>query len=267
MAEPGTLWTKLVISGAVRSYADIMNCEGAMQIDIRSNIREVMADVAEIHRRHIPFATIYGLTLTGRDVKDEEVSVMKRVFDRPTPYTLNALWAWKATRNNPVSTVEFKTGGGTPAKRFLNPEVHGGLRSQRSSERQIAPLLRGYGYLVPARGTPLNAYGNVTGGTMRKVISQLKVSSDPTANASGSKRSKRKRKTAAFFVPKRGNMVMERKGDQVKPFLIAVRAPHYRKRFPFYETAERVVAARMDKNFTIALERAISTGNFKGKWS
>jgi len=237
-----------------------------MQIDIRHNIADVKRWVDDVHKRHVPFASLYAMTLTAKDVKAEEIAVMRRVFDRPTPYTLNALQAVPATKQKPVASVEFKTGGGTPAKRFLNPNVHGGPRSQKSHERQIAPLLKGYSYLVPARTMPLNAYGNVTGGTFRKILSQLKVSNDPTSNASASPRSRRKRKSQAYFVNPKGNMVMERKGKEVKPVLVAVRVPQYRKVFPFYETAEQVVRDRLPINFKTALERAISTGNFKGKW-
>ena len=238
-----------------------------MQFDVRHNIKDVSRWIDEVHKRHIPFASIYAMTLTARDVKAEEITVMKRVFNRPTPYTLNAIQAKPATKQTGFASVEFKEGfGGTPAKRFLNPNVHGGPRSQKSHERQISPLLRGYSYLVPSKTVPVNAYGNVPGGTFRKIISQLRVSNDPTANASKSSRSRRKRKSQAFFVNPRGNMVMERKGQDVKPVLIAVRAPVYRKRFPFYETAERVVKERMPYNFQTAFERAVATSNYKGKW-
>jgi hypothetical protein len=238
-----------------------------MQFDIRNNAAQVARQIADVHKRHIPFATVYAMTLTARDVKTEEISVMRRRLDRPTPYALNALQVKPATKQSLVASVEFREFGGTPAKRFLNPQVHGGERSQKSHERQIAPLLRGVSFLVPARGTPVDNYGNVKGATFKRIITQLKVSSDPLNNASGSKRSKRARKASAFFVNASGTMVMERKGTAVQPVLIGVKAPRYTKRFPFYETAAAKVAERMPINFSVALERAISTSNTKGKWS
>lgn len=237
-----------------------------MQVDIRHNAAQVARELSDIHRRHIPFATVYAMTLTAREVKTEEVSVMRRVFDRPTPYAINALQVKPATKASLVASVEYREFGGTPAKRFLNPQVQGGQRSQKSSERQIAPLLRGVSFLVPARGAPLDAFGNMKGAAFKRIISQLKVSSDPALNASGSKRSKRARKASAFFVNASGTMVMERKGSNVQPVLIGVRAPRYVKRFPFYETAEATVADRIGPNFKLALERAIGTSNTRGKW-
>jgi len=238
-----------------------------MQIDIRSNIKEVSRWLDDAQKQQVPFATIYAMTLTARDVAWEEIGVMQRVFDRPTPYTLNALQVKPATRNTKMASVEFKEGfGGTPAKRFLNPNVNGGPRSQKSHELQIAPLLKGYSYLVPARGSALNSYGNVSGGSIRKIMSQLRVSPNADANASRSKRSRAKRSAQAFFVPKAGGMVLERKGKQVKPVLVGVRSPRYSKRFPFYETAERVVAERLPINFEVAFQRAMATSGSKGKW-
>lgn len=230
-----------------------------MQIQIRSNALEIRRWLDDAQKKQIPFATVMAMTQTAKDVSWEEIGVMQRVFDRPTPYTLNALQVKPATKAKMIASVEFKEFGGTPAKRFLNPEVYGGPRSQKSHERQIAPLLKGYSYLVPARGTALNQFGNVPGATIRRVLSQLRVSPNADANASSSKRSKANRRAQAFFVNKQGNMVMQRKGKLVTPFLVGVKSPNYRKRFPFHETAEAVVRERFSVNFEIAFQRAMAT--------
>lgn len=239
----------------------------AMQIDVRSNIKDISRWLDDAQKKQIPFATVYSMTLTARDVAWEEIGVMQRVFDRPTPYTLNALMVKPATRKTMIAQVEFKEGfGGTPAKRYLNPHVNGGARSQKSHELQIAPLLKGYSYLIPASGYPVNAYGNLNGGTVRKILSQLQVSRNADANVSQSKRSKAKRSSHAFFISKSGQVVMERKGNTVRPALVGIKAPQYSKRFPFYETAAAVVADRLAVNFEVAFQRAMATSGYKGKW-
>jgi hypothetical protein len=238
-----------------------------MQIDVRSNIKEITRWLDDAQKKQIPFATAYSMTLTARDVAWEEIGVMQRVFDRPTPYALNALMVKPATTKSMVAQVEFKEGfAGTPAKRFLNPHVNGGARSQKSHELQLAPLLKGYSYVIPASGYPLNAYGNLNGGTLRKIISQLQVSRNADANASQSARSRAKRSAQAFFVSKRGQVIMERKGKAVRPALVGIRSPRYAKRFPFYETAAAVVRDRLEVNFEVAFQRAMATSGFKGKW-
>ncbi len=236
-----------------------------MQFDIRSNVRDVSRYFDEVQKKQLPYATVLAMTKTAQDVKEEEITVMKRVFNNPTPYALNALRVVPAKKKTMIASVEFKdfAGKGTPAKRFLNPEVHGGARSLKSHERQLAPYMRGYVAAVPAKGLSLNKYGNVPGPTIKRILSHLKVSTDPTQNITNSKRSKGKRKASQYFAAKNGSGlragVYERKGKKIKPVLIFTRAPRYAKRFPFYETGERVVAARFGINFEIAFQKAMAT--------
>jgi hypothetical protein len=230
-----------------------------MQFDIRSNARDVARWLDDAQKKQVPFAMALAMTLTANDVKAAEIDLMKRVFDRPTPYAINALRVVPATKRTMVASVTFREFGGIPAKRFLNPEVHGGPRSRKSHEMQLAPLMRGFQHAVPARGLERDGYGNVKGAVFRKIISQLKVSNDPQLNASGSGRSKRKRKNNAYFIPKKGGAVYQRTGAGVKPVLVFVKAPRYRKRFPFYETAQSVVAKRFHVNFATAFQRAMAT--------
>jgi hypothetical protein len=238
-----------------------------MQFDVRSNIADVRRWLDVTAQKQVPFATVVALTMTAKDIQAAEVAVMQQVFDRPTPYTLNALKVTPATKATMTASVGFKEGfGGTPAKRFLNPESHGGPRSQRASEKLLAPLMGGASYFVPGSGATPNQYGNLSGAFYKRVVSQLKVSSDPLQNVTASTRSKKRRSASAFFIPKRGGMVMERKGAVVTPVLIFTRTPTYAPRFPFEATAARVLAERFEPNFAIAFERAMASAAFKGKW-
>lgn len=232
-----------------------------MQFDIRSNVKAVTGWLDDAQKKQLPFATALAMTKTAQDVKVEEITVMKRVFNNPTPYALNALRVSPATKRNLIASVEFKefSAKGTPAKRFLNPEVHGGPRSQKSHERQLAPYMAGKRFTAPAQGYPLNQYGNIPGSTYNRILSHLTVNRDATQNVTGSKRSKAKRANSQFFgIPGKG--VFERKGKKkIRPVLIFTRPPSYTKRFPFYETGQRVVAQRFDVNFAIAWQRAMAT--------
>lgn len=232
-----------------------------MQFDIRSNAREISRWLDDTQKKQIPFATVLAMTLTARDVKSAEDMVMTKVFDRPTPYTLNALRVTPATKQTMVASVAFKDFGGTPAKRFLNPEVHGGARSQKSHEKLLTPLMQGFQFAVPGKGTDRDAYGNMKGSEIKRIISQLKVSSDPMQNARNSGRSKRKRKNNAYFA--KGRVVYQRTGAGIKPVLVFVKAPRYKKRFPFYETAASTVASNFAKNFEAAFQRTMANSGYK----
>ncbi len=234
-----------------------------MEFDVRTNVPQMIDWLTDVQKNQVPFALVLASTMTAKDIKAGEIDVMNKVFDRPTPYTLNALKVKPATKSDPVASVEFKGFGGTPAKRFLNPEVHGGARSQKSSEKLLNNLRGSSGYAVPARGEALNKYGNMNAARMKRIVSQLKVSSDGFQNATGSKRSKGSRSKSAFFIPAKGGMVLERKGKNVAPVLVFVKAPTYQKRFPFYETAQKVLGEKISGHFHTALEKALASARPK----
>jgi len=48
--------------------------------------------------KQIPFAMAKALTLTAIQAQTDIVQAMTQVFDRPTPYTLNSLYAQPATK-------------------------------------------------------------------------------------------------------------------------------------------------------------------------
>ena len=236
-----------------------------MQISIKAHVADATRALDDVQRKQIPFASIYAATLTAKVVKVDEIQAMSRVFDRPTPYTLNSLAATPATKQRPIATVETdlrSPGKGTPAKRFLNPQIHGGARSQKAHERQLATLM-GSTFMVPATSAPKDAYGNVSGATFRKIISQLGASFDANQNATNSRRSKKKRKNDAYFKLKGKPIIMHRRGVYVSPVLVGVRTPHYQKRFPFFEIATATVEREFPKQFVTALERALARSHFK----
>jgi len=238
-----------------------------VQISIKPYIADAIRALDDVQRKQVPFASVYAATLTAKVVKTEEVMTMKRVFDRPTPYALNSLSAVPATMSRPIATVETdlrSPGKGTPAKRFLNPQIHGGGRSQKSHERRLAALM-GTTYMVPARTLPKDGWGGVSGATFMRIVSQLGVAADPAQNASNSARSKRKRKAVSYFKLKGKPIIMQRKGVFVTPALIGVRQPQYRKRFPFFEVAAATVEREYPQQFVLALERALARSHFKNK--
>jgi hypothetical protein len=236
-----------------------------MFVSVKAHITSAVAMLDDVHHRHVPFAAVLAATTTAQEVKVRELSVMQHVFDRPTPYVLNALRVKPATKPDPVASVEFKdfAGKGTPAKRFLNPQIHGGGRALKASERQL-----GGQYYVPSLDLKRDGYGNVPGSVYRRILSHLKVSTNADANVTTSTRSKRKRSAnGTFFKLKNGIVLQRLSKNDVKVALVPIRAPNYTKRFPFYETAREVVADRYPNNFITALNRAIASSNYLGRWS
>lgn len=199
---------------------------------------------------NITFASAVALTRTAQKVKTAQTDLMAQKLDRPTRFTLNSLMIKPATKTKLEAIVQTKEGfGSVPAGRFLLPNVDGGQRRQKSFERSIGS------YVGPSRMAPLDASGNLSGNFYKRVLSSLKMSSDPLQNATGSRKSRKKAAKESFFIV--GNVVLSRKGgDAPKPMLFLVKkVPTYRKMLPWYETATEVIDQTLPAEFYKALDQ------------
>lgn len=233
---------------------------GSFVLDVAGDINAFVQRLDYVQRENIPFVTAYALTKTAQDIKDEAIDVMARVFDRPTRFTLNALSVRPATKRELQAVVAFKDGfGSVPAWRYLGPEVDGGPRVKKGFERALerAGLLRADEFCVPARGAPLDAYGNLSGSLITQMLSGLGANPDPLSNTT-TKSKKRNPRRGTYFVLRgvKGapNGIYRRTGGKaLQPLLLFVGQPRYRKRFPFYETAKTVFAQRFAVHFRVGM--------------
>lgn len=222
-------------------------------IFFRSNGLEVRLGLQKLRTQRMPFATVVALTKTAQAVRSDLVEEMRRVFDRPTPWTLNSLFLRGATKSNPVATVWFKDFApkGTAAGKYLSPQIEGGQRRQKRFEKALSRLVPGLGttlYAVPGKKCDVDAYGNISRGQITKILSSLRVSNDPTQNARADRKSRGTRRGERYFVgrPAGGNgplgVWLRRPDAVIYPIIIFVGRAHYRPRFDFYGVARRTVA-------------------------
>ena len=225
----------------------------------------------------LPFAAALALTRTIEQVKIEERREMRTVFRNPTPYTLNSLYIKPATKSRLEARcwVKDDSGKGTPATKYLLPQVYGGARNVKRFES----LMRSRGYLaaneyvVPAEGAQLDAFGNINRGQLQKILAQLQASFDPLQRetlTSRKRKARRRMRGGRYFVggqPGRGKHldrgVWERLstgfGSGVRPILLFVRQPRYVPRFKFFEVAQRVVNDQLPYQAKRAVDFALRT--------
>lgn len=255
-------------------------------VSVRSNVDQVAAQLDDTRRRQLPFALSLAINRVAKSIADEERAEMRRIFDRPTPYTIGALRVAAATKQSPTARVWFKdeTSKGTPADRFLLPQVEGGARSHKRFERalQRIGILAANEYAVPAAGAKLDAYGNMSRGQIVQILSYLRAFGEQgyRANSTETTRAKlakgtRSRRGIEYFVSRgRGTWFGRRAwkfgrmqnlprgvyvrtpfgfGQAIKPVLLFVSKAQYHKRFDFYGVAERTT----DRDFERELRRAV----------
>lgn len=199
--------------------------------------------------RQLPFAVSQALTDAAKDGRDAAVAEMGRVFDRPTPFTLNAFEVKPARKDDPVAEVRQKASSGR--KHYLRVEAHGGPRPQTALEKLLAMKLPFGGVLqaiLPADNARLDQYGNWSSGQRNDVLSALQAQRDRWANRTADSQARKKRRSA-YFVPKSGlpPAVYERKASGQLGVVLAFtsKVPVYEDRFPF----ERVVLDRAAATF------------------
>lgn len=250
----------------------------AANITAQWDSRDVRVLLGALAPRQWAFTTAVALTRTGKHVKDAERDDMTRSFHRPTPFTLNSLYLQRATPANQQARVWFKDFApkGTPAAKYLMPEVHGGLRSDKRFERSLqrAGYLAGGKQLAPASGATRDPYGNVRRGVYTQILSQLRASADATQFQSARSRRTRARRTGAtqFFYGNPGGkgrgvwmrttggrVLGGRMHSSITPIFIEQRPHTYRPRFAFFAIAERVAAARYQAEFAAAAEQTLRT--------
>lgn len=256
-----------------------------MKFDVRDNFPQVQRLLNE-QRRQIPFAVALALTRTAQDIKKAEQDEIRSVFDRPKPFTLNALYVKPATKQTLEASVWVKDSE-RPAH-YLLPQMGGGNRQLKRFEQLLVQrgVMQAGERAVPGGGAKLDAFGNMSRGQIVKILSQLQAFSlaGSTANASTAKRSKVKRAREAYFVStgpgtrpsgkrswKNGRMqqtlprgVWLRKphnvlGSFVQPVLLFVDRAAYRVRFKFIDVAQATIARVLPGHLDAAIERALAT--------
>jgi len=228
-----------------------------MAVSYKVDTSDVMRALKDLRDEDAPIVTAYALTKTAQDIKAAEVAKMSEVFDRPTKFTLNALYVKPAAKRDLTAEVFFKEGfGSVPAWRYLGPQVEGGARRHKAFELRLirAGIMRSDEFAVPGTGVQLDQYGNVRGSLIERILSQLQAAENAggagyKANQTAASR-KRKRNVVRYFALRPGGAGSANRtvapgiyyrapgARAMAPVLMFVRAPAYQKRFPFYETAQ-----------------------------
>jgi hypothetical protein len=241
------------------------------KVDMSLDAFPVSAGMRELEKKHIPFVMARTATLLAQRVKKGTITVMQKRLDRPTPTTLNSLFVKMATKAR-AAEVYFKDSwaSGIPADTYLQQAVSGGLRPHKRFEKSLIArgIMRSGQYAVPTTAF-MNQYGNVSRGTMLKILSGLGAAESTRgyqANASGSARSRRNGNAHRFFS---GDVdgtqgVWERKsmgmGDAVRPvFIFSDSTPRYRTIFPFFKIGQNIVNANYQADAATAWAEAMAS--------
>lgn len=238
--------------------------------------------------KQLPYAAAVALNLVAQDIVVAEQHEMRDVFDRPrpTPYTLSGVAVYKGATKRRLSAVvwlkDYATSNGVPASKFLAPQIRGGSRRLKKSEKALrsAGVLPSDMFAVPGKAAKLDAYGNMDRGQIRQIISYFR-GAELLAGHLGNTKDKTRQRLAKgnkkkgirgfeYFVgrPADGKLPMGvwqrfgfgALGSAIKPVLIFIdKTPRYKAIYDFDYVAEITNKARFRDRFTAALAEARRT--------
>jgi len=236
---------------------------------------------SELERQNLGFAVMQACNATAFEIRQTWARTALRVFDRPTAMTQRAAQYKKATRQKLYAEIFLRdeASNGTPAAKYLAPQVDGGQRRKKRFEvllQQKGAMPAGM-FAVAGKGAPLDRFGNVKVGQLNKILSQLGAQTDRYQNqtdVSAGRRRRKRRRGGEYFAlqQRRGRLlpgIYERIdtgfGSAVRSVFIFTRQANYKPRYNIFALAQREWDRLMPFYFNRELQKALESSKFRGR--
>lgn len=255
-----------------------------MQFRFDVDFKDVAAALRTEMPRQVPFAMAKTLTLLARDVKDAVTAELPVAFDRPTPFTKNALSSTMATKGALTAEVVFKQSqeaSGKAKNEHIRPGAEGSsARSQKKTEyllTRLGQLPPGW-VTVPGNKMPLDGYGNLAGSYYKQIVNvlQLKVNtryaSGRAVSGASQKRAARMGVATEIFAVAPGTNALAKGGGWLPPgvykhlpgrkllqMLKFVKRARYSQRLDIEKIAAATVAKRLQTRWDEVAATTIAT--------
>ncbi len=250
---------------------------------VKSDLEATINRFARIAGDQMPFATALALTRTAKAAKEEIERQLPALINNPTPYTMRGFRLYPATKRKLLAEVDFRVamGRGTQARDYLAPIVYGGERKLKAFERSLqrTGLLPSGMAAVPGSAATVDAYGNLSRGQIVQILSYFKAFgqqgyrsniTDKRKKAMAEGRDKRTGpRGISYFVGKPNGgrhptgiwqkTDFGASGSAIKPIIIFVSKPAYRKQLDVPGIAQRVIRDRFADELSRAVAEAKGT--------
>lgn len=250
-----------------------------MRLTIKTNFPDVQKALNDIGPK-VKSAIREALNRTAEWAETDVRREMRKVFDRPVPYTLRSLRVFYAKTSNLAATLWFKQRSADRDKQWASAQIAGGQRDLKPMElrlQRIGILPSGW-YVVPGGGADLNGYGNMSPGEISRILNVLGAYTEAGYNKANDKtraRLRRGTKRAYGFEywvnhplrmqshlpPGVYKRIYTSFGTTLKPMLVFVKGAKYRKRLRFNEIVTATTAKRFPAEFDKAVRSLITTGS------
>lgn len=240
-----------------------------------SKIKTVRGLMSNIQNKQIPYALSRAMNDTGKVLLVVNRKEMRRNFNAPVPYTLNAFYMKPAKRTNLRMEILRKDAQGK--KHYLEVQHEGGRRPQKRVEKLIKNRVAYpgiVGSVIPtSNGGGMTKTGGVNMAEVNRALAGLNASFSTTAytrnkqRAAESKRAIAK-KPSQYFVKSneggtKGGIYKRLASRKVKKvFHISDATPSYKPRFPFHPPLIKQTNLYLPKQFKRQFNAALRTMRF-----
>lgn len=243
--------------------------------------------------KQVNYATAVALTKTAKLVEKEVYDEFRRTFDRPTPTLMRSLRTKTANKFDLTARVYVKDrplGGKNPNSMadLLAHQFSGGSRIHKQLESVLRQqgLINAGQFVAPGSAAKLDRYGNMSRGQIVQILSQIGVrragyDSTPTKSArskrnlaaagrifwsygkTGSRKSLVDKATGITYGHTGGSGnhlpagAWVADGRSVKPLLVVISAPSYRRRIDLDAIGQRVINRALQDEFDRAWGEAL----------
>lgn len=263
-----------------------------MKIQVNTQgLAELKLRIAGLERK-IKTATKAALNDAAYLGSKKTAEEIGKVFDKPTPWVKGGVRYIKARDDKLEATIDLDNWGNktfVSVEMVLRSEIFGGQRKLKRHEKALQQLLvlpHGYA-IVPGAAAKMDSFGNMSAGQIRQILSYFNAA-QMTAGYNGNMTSKRiaalargNKRTAGFeyFVVKPGQKrqfqrangktgshamqpgiyqrVFLGHGTAIRPVMIFVKIPSYRKRLDFYEVVQRAARPEFERAFNKYVDQFI----------
>lgn len=232
-----------------------------LSISVRDDFYRLRNKLAILRKDQIPFAASQAANRLAKIGLGALQDHMRRVFDRPKPFTIRGFYARLGTKRDPHGEILARSfaGKGTPAGKYLQAEALGGPRGLKRFERALGFAGGDVIFSIPGRAAPLDQYGNITQGQINKILAAL------GAEGGIAPRGKTRRGETYFLAHSKrdGSLLGVWKvvsTGHVEPVLVFTKqAPRYPVRFKFGSEIMEAVKKNSAQVFDQEMRKAIAT--------
>lgn len=241
-----------------------------LEVSIRADFSSLERALMAMKRELPDIAARAAVARTAALSRTAINRAMPDIFDRPTPMTARAvLFKVDPAARAATLFVRDEASKGTAPSQYLAAEIRGGPRRDKRSERALIArgLMEPDQQAVPGRGARLDAFGNIPGSAMVRILSRVKAFGEMGFSANLSEATKRRLRKQGLATRRSGTdyfVGRDREGrpraiyhlvgpGDVRPVLVFTdRRARYRKRFDFVGLAHRHFA----ENWPTQMRRA-----------